>query len=103
MKWNIGKPPITDFCNDLFFVRIEEAALGRKRIKFDTHVWYGDRWSPLKHEASGDKITHWSYIEDPVELGNNYYDDDLGRLDCVVQGQVFPDLSTPPGGYNEKT
>ncbi len=98
MKWHTDKPPKTAFCNDLFFVRIEEVELGCKRIKFDTNVWYGSRWSRLRHEASGDRITHWAYIDDPVLLeGNNFYDDDLGRMECVVQAEVLPDLSTPPG------
>ena len=97
MKWYEGTPPETPFCNDLYFVRIEEQCMGGKRIKFDTHVWYGSNWYPLKHEYSGDKITHWAYIEDPVPFdADNIYDDNLGRLECVAQGQLHPDLSTPP-------
>ena len=95
MEWNEGTPPETEFCHDIFFVRIEEPDLGCTEISFGTHVWYGDRWQPL--EYSGQRITHWAYIEDPVPLGKyEKYADSIGRIRCVAQEERLPDLQTPP-------
>jgi hypothetical protein len=95
MEWFEGTPPETEFTQGIFFVRIEQSELGCKSIKFTTHVWYGDRWRPLRYD--GDRITHYAYIDDPVPLeGNNFYEDTMGRIKCVAQEEVLPDLSTPP-------
>lgn len=95
MEWFEGTP--SDSKMGIYFVRKEIVELGCKRIQFGTHTWYGDRWSPLRYASSGDKITHYAYIDDPLPLeGNNFYDDALGRMQCVVQQEVLPDLSTPP-------
>jgi len=93
MNWHEGEPPNSEM--GIFFVRKEISELGCKRIQFGIHTWYGDRWMPLRY--NDDKITHYAYIDDPLPLeGNNFYDDDLGRMECVVQGEILPDLSTPP-------
>ena len=94
MKWNTGTPPKTEFCQEIFFVRIESPEIGCKEISFTTHVWYGTHWSKLQYKDQ--KITHWAYIEDPVPIGRNIYEDTLGRIRCVVQEKVLPNLQTPP-------
>ena len=90
MKWKTATPTQTG----VYWVRIADPEIGGYTIIYTTALWRPGGWR-LKHPSM--KVTHYAFIEEPCQLADNEeYADIYGRMTCVVQQEVKPDLSTPP-------
>lgn len=96
MKWLTGNPNSPG----LYFIRRSSPVIGRSEIFYETAYWRPGGWAQI-HPS--DKITHYAIIKEPRKLNENeYYGDYLGRMQCVIQAEVLPNLSTPPGKINKE-
>ena len=93
MQFIEGKPKSIN--PGIYFVRYVEPEIGCYYITYKSLFWDGYRWR-LNHPS--DKVSHYCVIKEPRPLNKTeYFSDILGRMECVVQSQVLPNLSTPPG------
>lgn len=89
MEWFTGTPTKLG----MYWVRRLVCEIGIYDVFYDTAFWGGGRW----RIHPSDKISHYAYIEEPRLLNDDeQYGDALGRMKCVVQQEVKPDLSVPP-------
>lgn len=92
MNFIEGNPPEIP---GVYLVRVASPKMFCYEISYKTMYWNGICWVGRSLHHS-DKITHYSFIKEPRPLNENEkYSDVLGRMQCVVQQEVLPELSTP--------
>lgn len=100
MDWREGNPPKGIEAAGMYFVRELIPDIGFPDISYKTMCWSGFHW---RQQHPSNKVTHYCPINEPVKLGEDErYADLLGRIECVAQGEVLPDVQTSPGQLSEK-
>lgn len=79
----------------VYLVRVSSPRVCGYEISYTTMLWRPGGW---RKRYSSDEVTHYAIIKEPRPLyEHEEYADIYGRIECIAQQEILPDLSTPPG------